>query len=290
MKAAIFGSNGQDGVYLSRLLINLGIEFFSISRKNAFYIGDVRDFEFVSKVVKETKPDYIFHFAATSSTAHDLLFQNHESISTGTINILESVRIFCPNCKVFISGSAMQFKNNGIEINEDSEFEASSVYSISRIQSVYAARYFRNKFNLKVYVGYLFNHDSELRNEYHVNKKITSAVRRIANGSDEMLELGNIDIRKEFNFAGDIVNAIWMLVNQDDIHEAVIGSGITNSIKDWIEYCFSKFNLDWSKYVKINSSFNPEYQILYSSPIKIKSIGWEPKLTFTELADLMLEI
>jgi GDPmannose 4,6-dehydratase len=290
MKAAIFGSNGQDGVYLNRLLKNIGVEVLNISRKNSFYNGDVSNFSFVSKIISENKPDYIFHFAATSSTAHDYLFVNHETISTGTFNILESVKNTCPNCKVFISGSAMQFKNNGIEINEDSEFEASSVYSISRIQSVYAARYYRYKFNLKVYVGYLFNHDSELRNENHVNKKITSAVKRIASGSEEILELGNIDVRKEFNFAGDIVDAIWKLVNQDDLHEAVIGSGITNSIKEWTEYCFSKFNLDWKNHVKISNSFNPEYQILFCSPIRIKSIGWEPKYTFTKLADLMLEI
>ena len=184
----------------------------------------------------------------------------------------------------------MQFKNNGSEINENSEFEASSVYSVARIQSVYAARYYRSKFNIKVYVGYLFNHDSELRNENHVNKKITSAVKRIANGSDETLELGNIEVRKEFNFAGDIVNAIWILVNQDEIYEAVIGSGITNSIKEWVEYCFSKFNLDWEKFVKLNNNFKPEYKVLCSSPLKIKSIGWEPKYTFKQLADLMLEL
>ena len=290
MKAAIFGYNGQDGVYLNRLLKKIGVEVFNISRKNAFYNGDVSNFEFVSKIISETKPDYIFHFAATSSTAHDYLFVNHESISTGTLNILESVKNICPKCKVFISGSAMQFKNNGVEINEDSEFEASSVYSISRIQSVYAARYYRSKFNIKVYVGYLFNHDSEFRNDNHVNKKITSAVKRIAHGSEEILELGNIDVRKEFNFAGDIVDAIWILVNQNEIYEAVIGSGITNSIKEWTEYCFSKFNLDWRKYVKISNNFKPEYNILCCSPIKIKSIGWKPKYTFSKLADLMLEI
>ena len=90
MKAVIFGSNGQDGVYLGRLLNNLGIEVLTISRKNAFYNGDVGDFEFVSNIIQETIPDYIFHFAATSSTAHDYLFQNHKSISTGTINIFMS--------------------------------------------------------------------------------------------------------------------------------------------------------------------------------------------------------
>jgi GDPmannose 4,6-dehydratase len=184
----------------------------------------------------------------------------------------------------------MQFKNIGVAINENSEFESSSVYSISRIQSVYAARYYRNKFKLNIYVGYLFNHDSELRTENHVNQKITAAVKRIANGSQEILELGDIDVKKEFNFAGDIVEAIWILVNQDKIYEAVIGSGITNSIKDWVEYCFSKYNLDWKNHVKISNSFNPEYQILYSSPIIMKSIGWEPKYNFTKLADLMLDL
>ena len=85
------------------------------------------------------------------------------------------------------------------------------------------------------------------------------------------------------------MDAIWILVNQDKIYEAVIGSGITYSIKEWVEYCFSKFNLNWEKYIKINNNFNSEYQVLYSSPIRIKSIGWKPKISFTKLADLMLE-
>lgn len=180
MKAIIFGITGQDGYYLNKLLFEKGIEVIGVSRSNAQYInGEVGDFEFVNKLIEQHKPDYIFHLAANSTTRHEALFENHQVISTGTLNILESVKNHCADCKVFLSGSAMQFKNTGAPIDENTEFEASSPYSIARIQSVYAGRYYRNKFKISVYVGYFFNHDSDLRTERHVNKKITNAVNRI---------------------------------------------------------------------------------------------------------------
>src|SRR5277367_2342099 len=108
----------------------------------------------------------------------------------------------------------MQFKNEGLPIDELTPFEASSPYSVSRIQSVYAARYYRSVFGLEVYTGYFFNHDSPLRAENHVNQKIAAAVKRIGAGSNEKLYLGNINVRKEFNYAGELVEAVWILVNQ----------------------------------------------------------------------------
>lgn len=291
MKAIIFGINGQDGYFLNDLLLKNGIEVIGISRSNPKYIqGDVSDYKFVEELIKSHKPDYIFHFAANSTTRHDAIFENHQTISTGTINILESVNKYCNKCKVFLSGSAMQFKNNGVPIDENTEFEASSPYSIARIQSVYAARYYRNKFKLQVYTGYFFNHDSELRTERHVNKKITNAVNRIKNGSNEKLELGNIEVKKEFNFAGDIVKAVWLLVNQDAVFEVVIGSGLAYSIKDFVQYCFSAINKDYKDYVVVKKDFTPEYDILVSNPQLLKSIGYKSEVDFYALADRMLKI
>ncbi len=291
MNAIIFGINSQDGIFLKILLEKNGIQVIGVSRTSShkWIVGDVSGLKCVESVIKEYKPDYIFHFSAISSTRHDTLFDNFKAISLGTLNILESARIHVPQTRVYLCGSAMQFKNNGIPIDENTPFEASSPYSIARIQSVYAGRYYRNKFKMRVYVGYLFNHDSEFRNEHHINKKITSAVLRISSGSLENLEIGDIEVKKEFNYAGDIVDAIWILVNQDKIFETVIGSGIIYSIKDWIEYCFEKVGLDWHKYIVHNVHFKAEYSVLKCNPALIKSLGWEPKINFFELADKMME-
>lgn len=287
--ALIFGINGQDGHYLQQLLNKENISVFGLSRNSITHIkGDVSNYHLVEKLIREIHPDYIFHFAAESTTKHDALFDNHKAISTGTINILESVMRYSPDAKVFLSGSAMQFRNSGLPIYENSLFEASSPYAVARIHSVYAGRYYREKFGISVYCGYFFNHDSPLRTERHVNKKITAAVKRIEQGSKEILKIGNLDVQKEFNFAGDIVEAVWLLVNQNTVFEAVIGCGKTYSIKDWTQYCFDKINKSWKDYVKIEKDFLPEYKILVSDPSLIKSIGWEPRLNFYDLADLMM--
>ncbi|MEI8129012.1 MAG: GDP-mannose 4,6-dehydratase [bacterium] len=291
MKAMIFGITGQDGYYLNKLLSKKNVEVIGVSRSNSEYIlGDISDFAFVNKLIETHKPKYIFHLSANSTTAHDALFENNLAISTGTLNILESVKNHCPNCKVFISGSAMQFKNSGIPIDENTEFEASSPYAIARIQSVYAGRYYRDKFKIPVYVGYFFNHDSNLRTERHVNKKITNALIRTKNGSEEKLELGNIDIKKEFNFAGDVVEAVWILVNQDKIFEAVIGSGKAYSLREFIEYCFNKIGKNYEDYIIINKSSISEYNILVSNPTLINSLGYAPKIDFYKLADMSCSI
>lgn len=290
MKAIIFGINGQDGYYLTQLLKLNRVDVIGVSRSNAEFSGDVADYSFVESIIKKHKPNYIFHFAANSTTRHSALFDNHNAISTGTLNILECVRLYCPTAKVFLSGSAMQFKNEGVPIDEQTPFEASSPYSIARIQSVYAGRYYRSAFGLLVYFGYFFNHDSPLRSERHVNQKIISSVKRIANGSTEKLELGNLDVKKEFNYAGDVVEAVWTLVKQDTVFEAIIGSGDAHSIQEWVEYCFKKINKNWEDYVIINHDFVPDYEILVSNPKLIRSIGWQPKVDFYKLADMMMGI
>ena len=156
MKALIFGVTGQDGYYLSKLLTKNNYLVIGVSRKKGDWIsGDVSDLKFVENIIKAEKPDIVFHLAANSTTRHDALFENHETISTGTLNILESVYKFHPKCKVFLSGSAMQFANNGSPIDEHTPFEASSPYAVARIQSTYAARYYRSK-GLEVYMGYFF--------------------------------------------------------------------------------------------------------------------------------------
>ena len=288
-KAIIFGSSGQDGYYLRELLIKENISCIGVSRSSGDILGDIGDLSFVTNIIKEHQPNFIFHFAANSSTRHSALFENHNSISNGTINILESTRLYSPTSKVFLSGSAMQFKNVGLPIDENTPFDASSAYSVSRIHSVYAARYYRHTFNLKVYIGYFFNHDSSLRSENHINQKVVFHVSEILKGNYNKLIIGNINVKKEFNYAKDIVEAVWLLVNQDSIYETVIGSGIAYSIKDWVKYCFDKYSLKWEDYILLDESYKSEYEILVSNPKLINIIGWNPRLSMYELADIMLE-
>lgn len=288
-RALIFGANGQDGYYLNKLLHLNKIEVVSISRTSGTILGDVADFEFVENIIKDRLPNYVFHFAANSTTKHTALLENHASISSGTLNILEAVKKHSPHAKIFISGSAMQFKNDELPINENTPFESSSAYSAERIYSVYLTRYYREKFNLNTYVGYLFNHDSPLRSENHINQKIIKSAINIAKGNQDKLIIGDFDVKKEFNYAGDIVTAIWQLVSQNEVSEMVIGSGAAYDIRIWIEYCFNKLGLKWEEHTIKDDKFVTDYNLLVSDPKLLMSTGWSPTKNIFQLADLMMK-
>ncbi len=288
MTALIFGINGQDGHYLSKLLIENNVKVIGISRSNKnWIIGDIKDYNFVTKIIKESLPDYIFHLAANSTTSHEALFENHDSITTGTLNILEASYKLSPNSKIFLSGSGLQFQNNGEPIKENDPFEANSPYSLSRISSVYAGRYYRG-LGLKIYIGYFFNHDSPLRSERHVNQKIVQSLKRIANGSQEILNLFDISVKKEFGYAGDIVKAIWLFIQNESIFETVIGTGIDYNIEDWLCICGFQLNIKWENHVVVNGDFKKEYNRLVSKPDTIFSLGWSPQVSINNLATLMI--
>ncbi len=287
MNALIFGANGQDGYYLNKLCKAKGINPISISRSGNWVRGDVSDYQTVEQLIQKYTPSYIFHVAANSTTRHDVLFENHATISTGTLNILESVYRHSRNTKVFITGSGVQFVNDGNPISETTPFEASSPYSIARIQSVYAARYYRT-LGIKAYAGYLFHHESPLRKPNHVSQKVVQTAKRIADGSDEKLHIGDLSVEKEWTFAEDVAEGIMTLVEQDEVFEAVIGSGKTYSIQDWIETVFSILNLDWRKYVVQAENFQSEYKYLVSDPALMYSLGWKAKTSLSELAARMI--
>lgn len=287
MKAMIFGANGQDGHYLHRLCESKGIQPIGISRAGDGVRGDVSDFELVKSLIKKHRPDYVFHLAANSTTRHDVLFENHETISTGTLNVLESVRLYCGDARVFITGSGVQFKNSGVPISEHDEFKADCPYSVARIQSVYAARYYRS-IGVRAYVGYLFHHESPLRKPNHISQIIVNLAQKVASGKNEVIELGNIEVEKEWVFAGDVVKAIFMLVEQNDIYEAAIGSGITYSIKEWLDQCFKLIGKEWVDHVKIREGYIPEYQRLVSNPATMARLGWVAETDLSELANMMI--
>ncbi len=215
MKALVLGANGQDGPYLIEALRGRGVEATGFSRSGPWSRLDVADRAAVAAVVARERPDYIFQLAARSTTRHEALYENHAAISTGCLNVLEAVRTHAPAARVFIAGSAVQFRNVGQPIDEDVPFEASSPYAVARIQSVYAARYFRS-LGVKAYVGYLFHHESPRRGAGHLSAVIAQAARRIAAGSAETLEIGDPSVVKEWTFAGDAMEAAVTLTGQDD--------------------------------------------------------------------------
>lgn len=250
-------------------------------------MGDVANRSFVASAVKQYTPNYIFHLAANSTTRHEALFENHDTISIGTLNILEAVRLHSPETKVFLSGSGLQFENNGLPIPETAPFAANSPYAVARIHSVYAGRYYRS-LGIRCYIGYFFHHDSPRRGPSHVSQTVAQAARRIGNGSSEALEIGDLSVQKEWGFAGDIVRGVWTLVQQDAVFEATIGTGVAHSIGDFVEACFNFLGLDWRAHVRQREKFVAEYPRLISDPTTIHSLGWRPQVNIDGLAAMMV--
>lgn len=288
LKALVFGANGQDGYYLNALCQSRGVEMVGCSRSGNWLRADVSLKNDVEFLIVEHRPDFVFHLAANSTTRHSALFENHETISTGALNILEAVKTHCPECKVFLCGSGVQFKNIGQPISENDAFDASSPYAIARIQSAYAARYYRS-LGQRVYVGYLFHHDSPRRPENHVSQMIASAVSRIRAGSQETLVLGDVSVQKEWTFAGDVVEAMWTLMQQDEVFEAAVGSGMPYSIEQWLQSCFGLIGKNWKDYIQLRQHYTPEYQRLVCNPSTLRGLGWSPTVSFDALARLMVE-
>lgn len=286
-KALIFGASGQDGIYLAELCKKKQIEAVTVSRSKGFrHQGSVADRSLVENLVKQ-KPDFIFHLAANSTTRHDALFENHETISTGTLNILESVKRYSPDSRVLIVGSGVQFKNTGTPISEKDEFEASNAYAIARIQSVYAARYFRS-LGIKTYAVYLFHHESPHRRAAHISKMITNKVKEIRAGKNSKITIGDASVQKEWAFAEDIAEGMFTLINQEKVFEAAIGTGITHSIMDFLIECFAQAGLPMEPHVEFLNNFRPEYSKLVSDPKTINELGWKAKTDLKTLVKILL--
>lgn len=287
--AIIFGAGGQDGRYLSGLLRGRGVRTVEVARSpGAGTRGDVRDRAFVEDTVRSTSPTYIFQLAANSTTSHDALFENHQTIATGALNVLEAAYRLAPQARVFIVGSGVQFVNVGKPIRETDEFEATNAYSVARIQSVYAARYYRT-LGLEAYVGYLFHHDSPLRRGQYVSKQVIEGLERIKQGQGDVLSIGNPTVSREWVFAEDVARGILTLIDQNSTFEAVVGSGEAHTISEWIEACAHEMGLDRRAFSVVDDpTFVSPFASLVSDPATIRGLGWEPRLGFQELAAKMV--
>ena len=287
-KVLIFGSAGQDGPFIESVCRNYGAEVAGYSRSTK-PACDVSDFQPVDCIFREVRPDYVFQLAAESRTAHDALFSNHSAIADGAVNILEAAYRHTPQARVLIASSGLQFENHGQAINEGMPFTAESPYAAARIYSTYLARYYRQRRGLKTYVAYLFHHESPSRSLRHTSKIIASAAARASQGADGNIILGNISVEKEWAFAGDIAEGMICLVKQDHVAEAVVGTGIGHTIRDWAEACYAHVGLDWRHYVSTCTDYTPEYPRLVSDPGTLKRLGWHPRVSMTELAQLMVD-
>lgn len=287
MNALIFGANGQDGYYLSEACRKRRLEVIGISRSGPWLHGDVASPEFVGDLIRRHQPTIIFHLAAASTIRHHAIYENHATIGTGTINILESVKQWSPSSKVFITGSGLQFINKGQPISETDPFDHGSAYAAVRNYSVYLSRYFRNM-GVRTYVGYLFHHESPLRGATHICQKIAQTARRVADGNEATITLGDITVRKELTFAEDVAEGIMTLIEQDHLFEATIGSGRAYSIENWLDECFRLIDKDWRCYVRENKTFKADYPLLVSNPATINSLRWYATTKIGELAKIMV--
>lgn len=280
MKAVIFGSNGQDGYYLAELCARLCIEVVPVPRGQLR--GDLQTPNSLKWLLLDNPPEYIFHLAANSTTSHDAGPENHATIANGTLNLLEAVREHAPNARVFIAGSAYQFRNTGEPIRETDPWEPRSVYAAARCYANLLARIYRDR-GLRVYFGYFFHHESPIRKARHISHQIAEAAR-----TGTPIEIGNLNVRKEWTFAGDVANAIWHLVTQDSVTEANIGTGDGRTIQEFAEVCYGAANLDWRKFVKPREGFVSDFQSMTCDPARIFSTGWRPKTSLHDLARMMV--
>lgn len=280
MKSAIItGSNGQDGHYLSEILKHYHVEPVLVPKASGI---DLTNVGVVTELVSNVKPEYIFHLAAHSTTDHGSALSNHDVIATGSLVLLEAARLVAPKCRVFLAGSAYQFKMQDRPISETDPLDNTSVYCESRAYSHGIAKVYRGM-GLSVYFGYLFHHESPRRGINHLSQKISRAARRRA-----MIEVGDASMIKEWTWAGDTMNAVWSLVNQDKIWEANIGTGIGQSIADFADLCFSLKGLDWREFVKENKDRDSRFKTLTANPERIHSTGWRPERDLQYLAEQMV--
>lgn len=298
-KALIVGISGQDGSYLSRLLLEEGFEVYGSSRdaevtsfsglKKLGILDRVKlvsmsltDFRSTMQVILDLKPDYIFNLAGQSSVGLSFMqpVETLESISLGTLNILEVIRFHKLNVKFYNASSSECFGNIKSEYaDESTPFHPSSPYAVAKSAAYWQVSNYRSAYNLFACSGILFNHESPLRHERFVTKKIIKAACRIAKGSDEILKLGNISIVRDWGWAPDFVKAMFMILEYEKPEDFVIATGKAISLEEFVKITFEQLNLDYKKYIEIDESlFRPdELMYIKGNPDKaLKLLGWKP--------------
>ena len=309
-KALIIGVSGQDGAYLSKLLLGKNYEIYGTSRdvtevdfsglKYLNIDGEVNkvsmcpaNFNDVFTTISKVMPDEIYNLSGQSSVG--LSFQQpveaFQSIATGTLNILEAMRVLQENIKFYNAGSGEVFGDtSGFSDDENTRFNPCSPYGVAKAAAALQVSCYRSAYNIYAATGILFNHESSLRPGSYVTKKIVEGARQISLGSSEKLVLGNIRISRDWGYAEDYVEAMWRMLQLDTAQDFVIATGRTVTLEDFLNQAFISVGLDWRNHVSFDESLFRPAEISYSAanPTKAKELlGWSAK---TDLEGLVKKL
>ena len=315
MKALITGITGQDGYYLSKFLLEKDYEVHGTIRRSStfntsridsliaeyegtekfkLYYSDLIDSSSLTNLISLIQPDEIYNLAAQSHVA--VSFKNPVYTSQtglGTLNILEAVKNSNKNIKYYqASSSEMYGGANEEKLDEESVFDPKSPYAASKVFAHNMTKIYRESYGLFCVNGILFNHESPLRGETFVTRKISRAVGRISNEIQKSLTLGNLSASRDWGFAGDYVEGMWLMMQYEHPDDWVLSTGETHTVKEFVEIAFSAANLEWSDYVKTDEKFYRPNEVNYllGDFTKAKTkLNWNPKVSFNELVHMMVE-
>ena len=317
MKTAfITGITGQDGYYLSKFLLEKGyivhgtirrsstfntsrieplISEYSQDKKLNLHYSDLLDSSSLNNLINNTNPDEIYNLAAQSHVA--VSFKNPvfttQTGTLGSVSILEAVRNLDNGCKFYQASSSEMYGGANEEmLNEDSLFEPKSPYAASKVFAHNMTKIYRESYNMFCVNGILFNHESPHRGETFVTRKITRAVGRINQGLQKKITLGNIDASRDWGFAGDYVNAMYLMMQHKNPDDWVIATGETHTVREFLEIAFNVVGLDYEKHIEISEKYyRPnEVDYLLGDPSKAKKeLKWNPEMSFEDLVISMVE-
>jgi GDPmannose 4,6-dehydratase len=317
MKALITGITGQDGSYLAELLLSKDYEVYGIIRRSSSFntaridqvyedphvpnprlhlvYGDLNDASSLNRILRTIRPDEIYNLGAQSHVrvSFDIPEYTAEVTGVGTIRLLEAIRESGLTPKFYqASSSEMYGKVQEIPQRETTPFYPRSPYGAAKLYAYWVTVNYREAYNLFACNGILFNHESPRRGETFVTRKITKAAARIKLGLQQDLYLGNLESKRDWGYAGDYVEAMWLMLQQERPDDYVIATGETHSVRECVDLAFGHLNLDWRKHVKIDPRyFRPtEVDLLIGDASKAKrQLGWEPKVSFQQLMTMMVE-
>lgn len=316
-RALITGITGQDGSYLTELLLSKGYEVYGIIRRSSSFntaridpiyqdphvanarlhlvYGDLNDASSLNRILRTVQPAEIYNLGAQSHVrvSFDIPEYTAEVTGLGTVRILEAIRESGLKPKFYQASSSEMFgKVQEIPQRETTAFYPRSPYGAAKAYAHWITVNYREAYGLFACNGILFNHESPRRGETFVSRKVTKAAARIKLGLQEELYLGNLDAKRDWGYAGDYVQAMWMMLQQPDPDDYVIATGETHTVRELLDVAFGHLNLEWQKYVKIDPRyFRPtEVDLLIGDASKAKTkLGWEQKVSFKELIAMMVE-
>lgn len=315
--ALISGITGQDGSFLTELLLEKGYEVYGIIRRSSSFntdridhlyqdpheqgtrlrllYGDLNDSSSLNMILRQVQPDEIYNLGAQSHVrvSFDIPEYTGEVTGLGTVRFLEAIRDTGIKPK-FYQASSSELYGKAVESpqTETTPFHPRSPYACAKAYAYHITVNYRESYGLFACNGILFNHESERRGETFVSRKITRAATRIKLGLQEKLYLGNLDARRDWGYARDYVEAMWMIMNAPEPDDFVVATGETHSVREFLEKTFSYLDLDWEKYVQIDPRyFRPaEVDMLLGDATKARrQLGWEPKVSFDQLVKLMTD-